>query len=656
MTLADLQRCIADRETEGIEFKPSLLSRKEIAEYSVGIGNAGGGHLIMGVTDKLPRQIQSVSPLSADEIQQVSRSIYDSAQIHIRVENLGTPAGNVVIVAIPTRPRGQVFHTRDGKYLIRVGEDLRGLAMAELDAIRQETAFELSAEPVPGNWKDILRPAGMEDLRALMAEARAEADLLRLGDQDLLRALGVLSPDGQLLTAGLLLVGRSEELQRRVPNAQWSFFRMVSDTDYDQVERGQDCFAVALRRFRELVNANNPIVTIKGDLVHPEFPRYPHLAIRELLVNALAHRDYAAPGGVVLKLYPDRLELSNPGAFLGGITPHNILHHASVPRYPVLFGALARVRVANAANLGVSRVFRDFLTEGKEPPYYWSPGASVVVTVKGQDTRPAFANLTLRHPDLTVDELLVLQHLTRHREISARQAAELCQRPLDGARETLARLANRERLAESGGPAGKGRYYRLTQDAYAQLGDSLAYHVDSRLSRENVKGRILTALDKGPLSNAEIREITQLDRSQVLLTMRRLQTEGLVQPSGKFRQTRWHLKSGVAPDPAAIANAKIALPMQNSHKFSPPRPGAQREDAPGDTSKGQFNREQLKNAILMALAAGPLSNAALRQLTQTDRHKTLRLLRLLETAGLIQVIGSRKAGHWALAAQPRRKV
>lgn len=541
MTLAELQTCMADREAEGVEFKPSLLSRKDIAEYAVGIGNSGGGHLLMGVTNKPPRQIQPVSPPSPDEIQQIRRSVYDSAQVHIKVENLATPSGNVVIVTIPARPRGQVFHTRDGKYLIRVGEDLRGLTLAELDAIRQETAFELTAQPVPGDWKSLIRAAGLEELRALMAEARAEPDLLKLGDEDLLRALGVLTPEGQLLAAGLLLLGRSEELQRRFPNAQWSFFRMVSDTDYDKVERGHDCFAVALRRLRELVNADNPIVTIKGDLVHPEFPRYPHLAMRELLVNSLVHRDYAAPGGVALKLYPDRLELSNPGGFLGGITPQNILHHASVPRYPVLFGALARIRVANAANLGVPRVFRDFLSEGKEPPYYWAPGATVVVTVKGQDTQSAFANLVLQHPDLTVDELLVLQHLIRHREISARQAAEICQRPIEGARESLARLANRERLVESGGPAGKGRYYRLTQGAYAELGLALAYHVDSRLAQENLKGRILTALKQGPLSNADIREITQLGRTQAWHLMKKLEAERSVRAARLGRFSRWHL-------------------------------------------------------------------------------------------------------------------
>ena len=545
MTLAEFQRCIADREAEGIEFKPALLGRKEIAEYAVGIGNAGGGHLIMGVTNKPPRQIQPVSPPSADDIQQIRRSVYDSAQIHIQVENLATPSGNVVIVPIPARPRGGVFHTRDGKYLIRLGEDLRGMTLQEIDAFRQEAGVELTAQPLSGDWRSFIRAAGMEELRALMKEAGAPADLSRLDDADLLRALGLLTEQGELLLGGLLLVGTSEEIQRRLPHARWQFFRMVSDTDYEQPDGAYDCLTTALRRLRELVNARNPVVTIPGWLVHPEFPRYPLLALRELLVNALAHRDYTAPGTVTVKQYPDRLEISNPGGFLADITPENILHHPSTPRYPALFGALARIRLANAANLGVPRVFRELLSEGKEPPYYATTGQTVIVTVKGQDARREFLELVRAHPGLNVDDLLIIHFLTRHREITARQAAELCQRPIEGAREHLARLANQERLVESGGPAGKGRYYRLAPAAYDQLGQALAYHVDRRLSRENLKGRILTALEKGPLTNAEVREITQLDRQAVKRLMGTLRQEGHVDVRKSGRTSHWHL---AAPD------------------------------------------------------------------------------------------------------------
>jgi ATP-dependent DNA helicase RecG len=547
MTLADFQSCIALREAEGIEFKPSLLGRKEIAEYAVGIGNAGGGYLIMGVTNKPPRQIQPVSPPPADEIQQIRRSVYDSAQIHIQVENLATPSGNVLIVPIPGRPRGHVFHTRDGKYLIRVGEDLRGMTLQEIDAIRQEAGVELTAQPLSGDWRLLIRAAGMEELRALMKEAGAPADLTRLDDADLLRALGLLTEQGELLLGGLLLVGTSEEIQRRLPHARWQFFRMLSDTDYEQPDGAYDCLTIALRRLRELVGARNPVVTIPGWLVHPEFPRYPLLALRELLVNALAHRDYTAPGTATVKQYPDRVEISNPGGFLADITPENILHHPSTPRYPALFGALARIRLANAANLGVPRVFRELLSEGKEPPYYATTGQTVIVTVKGQDARREFLELVRAHPGLNVDDLLIIHFLTRHREITARQAAQLCQRPLEAAREHLARLANQERLVESAGPSGRGRYYRLTSAAYQQLGQALAYHVDRRLTRENVKARLLATLETRDLTNSQVREITQLGREAVKRLMASLRQEGRLQVVGAGRARRWRLLPQLKP-------------------------------------------------------------------------------------------------------------
>ena len=114
MTLAEFQQCLAQRECEGVEFKQSLLGRKEIAEYAVGIGNAGGGKLLMGVSNKPPRKIHPLPPLTVEGIQQILRSVYDAAQIHIVVENFATADGNIVVASIPARPRGHMFHTRDG--------------------------------------------------------------------------------------------------------------------------------------------------------------------------------------------------------------------------------------------------------------------------------------------------------------------------------------------------------------------------------------------------------------------------------------------------------------------------------------------------------------------------------------------------------------
>ncbi|NJL28080.1 MAG: hypothetical protein HC897_09360 [Thermoanaerobaculia bacterium] len=61
MTEDRLRQLITQDEAEALEFKQSLISRKDIAEYAVGIGNSGGGWLVLGVTDAA-RAGSSASP------------------------------------------------------------------------------------------------------------------------------------------------------------------------------------------------------------------------------------------------------------------------------------------------------------------------------------------------------------------------------------------------------------------------------------------------------------------------------------------------------------------------------------------------------------------------------------------------------------------
>jgi ATP-dependent DNA helicase RecG len=148
-------------------------------------------------------------------------------------------------------------------------------------------------------------------------------------------------------------------------------------------------------------------------------------------------------------------------------------------------------------------------------------------------------DFVLKYVDLRVDELLVIHYLTRHREINARQTATICQRSLDQAGETLVALAGRG-LLKSGG-TGKARYYFLSRLSYARLGTTLDYYVDRRLDRENIKARLLDTLRDRPLSNSEIRQITQMGRQQVTRLMADLRREGRVRLAGLTKGARWHL-------------------------------------------------------------------------------------------------------------------
>jgi predicted HTH transcriptional regulator len=110
----ELENLLNQCEGEAGECKPKLLQRHEIAEYAVGIGNAGGGYLIMGVSNRSPRKILPVQIPTQDDLARMRESVADSAQIHLTIEVVPTEKGAVIIATIPARLRGILFHSRDG--------------------------------------------------------------------------------------------------------------------------------------------------------------------------------------------------------------------------------------------------------------------------------------------------------------------------------------------------------------------------------------------------------------------------------------------------------------------------------------------------------------------------------------------------------------
>jgi hypothetical protein len=110
------------------------------------------------------------------------------------------------------------------------------------------------------------------------------------------------------------------------------------------------------------------------------------VALREALLNALVPPRPALASPVLVKQHPRKLEISNPGGLVGGITPANILHHPPLARNPLLVHALSKLRLVNRSNLGIGRMFESMLVEGKEPPVIVDEDSAVRVVFKRQET------------------------------------------------------------------------------------------------------------------------------------------------------------------------------------------------------------------------------------------------------------------------------
>jgi len=379
----------------------------------------------------------------------------------------------------------------------------------------------------------------MERLRDQARQEQAPTDLLRKSDLDLLGAIGVLR-DGQLTRAGLLIAGQAEAIGRHLPNFGWTHERMKSATAYDNRADGRDenalALPLALAAIEARINADNPISTIEHGLYHFEYRAYPTIALREALLNALTHLDLRLASPVLVKQYPRRLEITNPGGLVGGITSANILHHPPLARNLQLVQALARLRLVNRSNLGIGRMFEAMLVEGKEPPLIIDEESAVRVVFKRQETARPFREFIAEEGKtgrtLDVDHLLVLRYLLSHPEIDTSTAAELCQRRDAEMRDILDEMVQIFDYLERGG-AGRGSWWRMKPALHRRLEGLGHAERDQRIDWDVAKTRVLNMLKQRArrgepgLTNAGIREVTAYDRQQVNRLIHELEAEGV---------------------------------------------------------------------------------------------------------------------------------
>lgn len=551
-------RPAADLEDQDLDFKEwNTRSMKDavdlVIEMAICMANGGGGTVVFGVNDRSLGRAQAILGVPPEvEVNRLKKAVYDSTDPKLTpvFENLPVPEGTGRLMIMHLHPGLPPYTNSAGAGKVRVGRDCQPLTGTLRRRIMVETGeTDFTGETVDDHLQEMVSAAAMERLRDVARLERAPDDLLRQTDLDLLAQVGVLR-SGRLTRAGVLLAGTDQAIRRHIPGFVWTHLRMKSDTRYTDRADGADALPVALFRLLDRINADNPITTLEHGLFHFEYRAYPEIALREALLNALCHADFRIAGPILVKQFADRLEISNPGGFIAGITPENILHHPPAARNPLLVDALAKLRLVNRSNLGIGRMFEALLIEGKEPPLIDASGESVTVTFFRRDFSPSFrvfvAEENERGHSLALDHLILLQILLAQPEIDTATAAKACQRPEQAARGTLNEM---ERLGyvERGG-TGRGTYWTLSSDLHRRLSAPGHADRDRRIDWEAAKTRVLSVLKQragkkeAGLSNAEIRGITHFDRAQVKRLMAELAREGSVRLQGRGRGATWFFK------------------------------------------------------------------------------------------------------------------
>ncbi len=349
----DLHHLIKGGRSERIDWLPENAALDSIAAILAAMANSAGGTLVIGVLGPAgaPIGVKDVEA-SIDKVIQAALAI-DPALIIPIPKALTLREKPVIVCHVP--PGMPHVYAYDGRYLVRQGIDNAALNPRDLRRLilqRGEVSFELEA----------VRGVSLDDLD--WDKVRAYTTMLGgVGEQQIEQALlrrgCLVDVDGRLrpTNAGILLFGK--EPQRHLRGSEITAARFPGDEMSDSFQREDITGTLPdqLRRAETFLRDHlRKDVTIGKKMARTDLYEYPLEAARELVVNAVAHRDYSITGdGIRLFIFRTRMDVISPGGLAGHVTVDNIKDER-FSRNPVIVQVLADMGFIERLGYGVDRV------------------------------------------------------------------------------------------------------------------------------------------------------------------------------------------------------------------------------------------------------------------------------------------------------------
>lgn len=460
-------------ESQTVEFKEKWV--EDAMKDIVAFANTDGGTVYLGITKQ--GHVVPGTDVSDEHQQQIAGKIRNVLGIRadIRVEGreehpylaLGirrAESSTVLLRGIPWRRSG----TSSFEFL---REEWPALALARMGKSWDEIPADASVEEAinPDKVREFIRSAHARQRPRLSAGVK-ESDPTDLN----LDKLGLLR-DGRPTNAAILLFGRDPQRFCRHARTRVFFFRGIND-----FEEFPECTGTVFEQIdaamRATAMANPGRITFPGSAAtgadimertrrHESQP-YPELALKEAITNAVVHRDYTVIGSEVeIKMYPDRIVITNPGPLLPGLTPDVLKEdpHPSRRRNPLVAEVAAMDYWIERAGTGTTRMIELCGDAGlPEPEFQDRPSGFTVVFGKDPWTKEKLIRLGMNDR-----QVAAVMHVKRTGQINNTQYREVT----DASRPTATRDLDalvRAGVLERVGSRGAGTEYVL---ATASPGD-----------------------------------------------------------------------------------------------------------------------------------------------------------------------------------------
>ncbi len=411
MTIAEI---IALPEGSTLDFKRDLSSLDGVVKTIAAMSNTANSMMVIGVDDD--KTVRGLADPLADE-ERLARAVADSVDplLLIDIRHASIDAGALLIVDVPFTPRPFYIKSEgfpDGVYIREGSTNTKADEATVQELRRQAAAVSYDLETVPSiDAKDL----DAHRLRAAFGRKPTVAKLKTLGLADDQAGRSVAT------RAGVILFGADEQRRRHHPDARIRAAAFKGTTMVDFLDQGNEFDGTTVLEALDLVDAfiernTRDGASIGGALRRINIKEYAPRALRELLVNAVAHANYASAGTPIsVALFSDRLEISSPGRFPPGTTVGSLKDGMSKIRNRGIANTLHFLDIMETWGSGWARIQATF-DEGYPEPEWKETAGSVKVILP---VHPHFGVRDVRDVGEGHEEAKVRVRRDRRAEITA---------------------------------------------------------------------------------------------------------------------------------------------------------------------------------------------------------------------------------------------
>ena len=379
------------QENKVFDRKLAQVKPSDLAELISAFANADGGSIVIGISDS-KRILEGINHISPEKLNLLITAPKDCCKPtpkheieYMDITNARGEPDQLLILHIYAETE-RIISTQNNSVFLRITDKTRELKGEDLRMLEYSKGLRKYED-------ECSTDATMEDLDpTLLALYKNKLNATELSDQEVLTARGFIKK-GKLTNAGVMMFAR--HILQFFPHCRLRVTRydsskmesglktnIIKDVNFDLpipllIQKSHDFISSILRDFTRLNPATSTFETT---------PEYPEFAWKELIVNAITHREYSMEGAYIqVNIFDDHFEVISPGALPPTVTVEN-MHYTRFSRNPRIARALTDLGWVRELNEGIKRIIRDMEEALLQKPRFLEPDNRYVKAVLNNNT------------------------------------------------------------------------------------------------------------------------------------------------------------------------------------------------------------------------------------------------------------------------------